>query len=280
MKLRDWLIVLFAGLILIFTTLFLIGFFNPQNAAFSINSNPRSTVYINGTRVGFTPYEGTRKAAEVTVRLIPQAGASPLAPYETKITLASGIKTVIRRDFGDTDETSSGEVVSFEKGAGGEVSLSVISIPDSAQVSLDGVSKGFAPVKTSKVSAGQHQLAVSAPGYTERTLTVQTYSGYKLTAFIKLAASLQPSSSPTPVPEVKKTYVEILSTPTGFLRVRDNPATTGAEVGQVKPGEKYVLVEEDSASGWFKIEYATGKSGWVTNQYTKKIEETATPTPR
>lgn len=274
-NLRNWLIVIFVGLILVFTGLFLMGFFSPQNAAISVSSNPRSTVYINGIRVGFTPYEGTRKAGEIVVRLVPEATASPLAPYETKITLASGIKTVVRRDFGDTDQTSSGEVVSFEKVAGGEVSLSVISIPDSAQVSLDGASKGFAPIKTSKVTAGQHQLAVSAPGYTDRTLTVQTYSGYKLTAFIKLAATPQPSPSPTPAPEVKKTFVEILSTPTGFLRVRDNPATTGAEVGQVKPGEKYVLVEEDTASGWFKIEYSAGKFGWVTNQYAKKIEETS-----
>ena len=270
-------------LILVSVGLFLIGYFQPKGAGLSIETNPVSLVYIDGVQVGRTPYETTRKPGEVKIKLVPESPGKIMASFETGVSLNPKIQTVIRRDFGETDDSSQGEIISFEKVGGKEVSLAIVSVPDSAQISIDGAARGFAPYKTSTLIAGEHQLAISAPGYLERTVSVKTFPGYKLTLVAKLAPGGGILPTPTPAPEeVKITVVEILSTPTGYLRVRSTPATTGTLLVEVKPGEKYRFLETDDATGWYKIEYQAGKEGWVSNQYTKKIDDfllTPTPTP-
>ena len=73
--------------------------------------------------------------------------------------------------------------------------------------------------------------------------------------------------------EPKQEEVEILSTPTGFLRVRSEPSTAGEEVAQVEPGDRFPYLDKDEDTGWFKIEYEDGEEGWVSNQYAKKVED-------
>lgn len=280
---RFWIIIGASSFIvvLVLTILFFLGFFKPKLAGLSVNTIPPAAVFINGIQVGRTPYEGTREPGEVTIKLVPESVDKPLAPFEAKVMLSSGIKTIVKREFKETDDASSGEIISFEK-SGPEASLAVISIPDAAQVSIDGTIRGFAPVKISSIVSGDHQVIVSAPGYDPRTLSIKTIEGFKLTVFVKLSPNGQ-APSPTPQPskiEEKKTLIQILSTPTGFLRVRSEPGSGGVELTQVKPGQKFPFIEEDNATGWFKIEYEKGKEGWVSNQYSKKVEETAsTPSP-
>ena len=282
---RKYRIIILAVIILAIVGLgiyFLIKVLRPVSAGVLIETVPAASVFIDGGQVGRTPYKETRKPGEIIVKLIPESADTPLAPYETKVSLASGIETVIRREFGATDETSSGDIVSYERVGGRTIGLSVVSIPDGAQVSVDGTVRGFVPYKSSSITPGEHQIVVSSPGYIERSLTIKTVRGYKVTAVIKLA--------PSPETEVKgeedvqektvQELVEILSTPTGFLRVRSGPSTANEEVFQVKPGESYPILEEDSESGWFKIEYEKDKEGWVSNQYAKKLsEEEAKATP-
>ena len=276
-------LVVLAGLVAS-AAFFAFKLFKPKNAGILIETNPAASVFINDEQVGRTPYRETLKPREITVKLIPESIDKPLAPYETKVSLASGIETVIKRDFGETDETSSGEIVSFERVGGKAVELAVVSIPDGAQVSVDGDRRGTVPYKTSSITPGEHQLVVSFPGYFERTLTVKAVRGYKLTVVVKLAPSgeVQGEEDTKEEEEVKIEEVEISSTPTGFLRVRSGPSTANEEVVQVKPGERYPLLETDEETGWFKIEYEEGKEGWISNQYAKKVgeeEEGATPTP-
>jgi uncharacterized protein YgiM (DUF1202 family) len=59
-----------------------------------------------------------------------------------------------------------------------------------------------------------------------------------------------------------------LQTPTGFLRVRDQASLNGAEIGQVKPGETYALLDEQT--GWYQIKLTNGKTGWISSQYAQK----------
>lgn len=259
---------------------FLIGYFKPQKAGILVETIPAASVFINDVQVGRTPYEGTYDSGEVTVKLVPESQNTPMVPYEIKVTLGPGIKTVIRREFDESDESSSGEIVSFEKASAGEISLAVVSVPDSARVLVDGQSRGFAPVKVSSIAPGDHQIVVSASGYKDRTLNLRTVTGYKLTALVKLVKNkeTQPEVIPTPTPVAKTYSVKILDTPGGFLRVREEPATTAKELARVKPGEKFILIEEDVATGWFKIEYLPAQAdqeaqqGWVSNQYAQKLE--------
>lgn len=270
------LVILGIGLIAGFT-FFLIGYFKPAKAGLYIETTPKARVFVDGVEVGSTPYEGTFSVQEITLKLAPES-TGIMASFETKINLTPGIKTVVRRDFGETDDTSGGEIISFEKIQKGESSLVIVSFPDAAKVVIDGATRGFTPVKVASLAPGEHQVAISAPGFSERTFLVKTVLGYKLTAVAKLPVS-------TPVVEEEKeetpqVQVEILSTSTGFLRVRSEAGTTGVEIAQVKPGEKYLLVEEDTSSGWVKIEYEKDKFGWISGEFIKKLEEVvASPTP-
>jgi uncharacterized protein YgiM (DUF1202 family) len=233
-------------------------------------------VFINDARVGRTPYQTLAEAGEISLKLVPDSGDKPLADYTTRVLLSSGIKTIVNRTFAETEAVSSGEVISFEKAIESEAALAVVADPDSAQVSIDGAPRGFAPYKTSALSVGQHQVGVSAPGFLERTLAVNTLTGYKLTLIVKLAqteAAVQPG--PTPGPTPKPITIKILSTPNGFLRVREKPEASAKEVGRVKPGDTFPLIEANADSSWYEIQYDasdSAKIGWVSGQYVSKIE--------
>ena len=58
---------------------------------------------------------------------------------------------IVRRDFGESEEDSAGETLSFERVGSDEASLSLVSIPDSAQITIDTTTKAFAPYKTSAI---------------------------------------------------------------------------------------------------------------------------------
>jgi hypothetical protein len=262
---------------LITATFFLIGYFREKPGGVLINTSPVSDVYINGSLVGKTPYTGTYKAGEITIKLVPGSPSRDLIAYETKITLIPGIETIVRREFGKSEDESSGDVISFDKIGGRETGLIVISTPENAQVSVDGLPQGFAPYKTSGISPARHQITVKAPGYTDRVMTVNTQIGFRLSLYAKLAKVITPQPTSAPAP-VERTYIEILSTPTGFLRVRSGPGATGSEIAQVKPGDQYLFLDEDVATGWVKIQYEApaaglpnGIEGWVSGQYIKKI---------
>lgn len=260
--------------LIIISGLFLIGYFKPKGAGIFVDSVPSSEVYINGSLVGSTPYEAIINPGEVTVKLVPQN--TDLVFYETKVNLVSSIRTVIKREFAVSDEESSGEIASFEKVGGKEASVSIVSIPDAAQIKIDGQIRGFAPYKINSIMPGEHQLNISAVNFIDRDLTINAHQGYKLTVVVKLAEG-EISNNPSPTPQaesdLKITKVMISETPNNFLRVRSSASTDSSEVARVVSGNTYPLIEEDSKTGWFKIEYEKGKQGWVSNEYSEKVEE-------
>jgi len=258
---------------------FSVGYFKPKGAGIFIETTPNASVLIDGEIVGRTPYRETRSPGDVVIKLVPESFDRPLAPYETKVNLVSGIETVVRREFAETDDKAGGEILTFEKTGGSEAGLAVVTIPDSIQISIDGTSKAFTPFKTSSIQPGKYILLFSSPGFVDKTLEVRIIKGYKLMIMAKLIPdeTEEVNNNQEEEIEVQKepepTRVEILSTSTGFLRVRDEPSTLGVEVAQVKPGEKYILLEEDEKTGWFKIEYEEGKEGWISNQYAEILDD-------
>ncbi|MGA2910433.1 MAG: PEGA domain-containing protein [Candidatus Microgenomates bacterium] len=274
---------------LVAAALFLIGYFKPKPGGILVDTSPPASVYINGNLVGTTPYQGFYKAGQITLKLVPNATNTTLTPYETQITLVSEIQTVVRREFGSSEDASSGDVISFETQAGTTAGMVVVSTPDNAQVSVDGVTQGFAPYETSTISPAQHQITVKAPGYADRVMSIKTLVGYRLTVFAKLAKGVSsdesslsnPSPSPTPEP-----YVQIGNTPTGFLRVRTLPGAAGKEIGEAKPGSVYPYIDIDAATGWLEIQYEAsssavpgGVTGWVSGQFAQKIPQPLISTP-
>ena len=65
--------------------------------------------------------------------------------------------------------------------------------------------------------------------------------------------------------------LEILSTPTGWLRVRFEPSLEASEAAKVDTGKTFAYFEEQS--GWYQIEYEKGKKGWISAQYANPVEK-------
>lgn len=281
-KVKIFLLGLVAIGLIVGFVYFVAGYFKPKGAGVFIKTEPASSVYIDDELLGRTPYRVTRKAGEVVIKLVPDSFETPLVPYETKIALVSGVETVIDWEFGSSDETSSGQIVSFEKIGDAEVSLSAVTIPDSAGIKIDEGPQEVSPFKTTDIDSGEHTLLVNKEGFKERKIEAKTYPGYKLTAIVKLSPNVSGTAiieaTPTLSQKQKKVMVEILETGVGFLRVRKEPSTLGEELAKVKPGDIFPLLDEDEETGWFKIEYEVekegiAKAGWVSNTYARKVEE-------
>ncbi len=275
----------------------LISFYNSRQttAGLKVETNPSSLVFVDNIQIGQTPVEKTFSPKEVTVKIIPSSVSQSFPTYQTQVVLSDKVYTVIRRDFGSTELESAGETVTLVPQPGSTASLSVnTSSPDYATLTLDGQPQGLTPLSILGISPGTHQLVVSAPGYTTRTISAQALAGYKLTISIKLAghpADLLPSPTPLPasasatlvpvasssatpkpaLPTPSVPSVRILTTPTGFLRVRSGPGVSYSEVGQVKPGEIYPFT--DARSGWYLVTVSlpATSSGWISSDYAQKL---------
>jgi hypothetical protein len=67
------------------------------------------------------------------------------------------------------------------------------------------------------------------------------------------------------------TIVEIVDTPTGFLRVRSEPfGLTENEIARVSPGQRFFQTDT-AEGGWVKIKLNDGKQGWVSRQYLRYV---------
>lgn len=275
--------------LIVAAVLYVVGYFNPKSAGLYIETIPNAAVFINDEEVGRTPYKATSDPGELTVKLVPESFEIPLVPHETKINLVSGVETIITREFGQTEDLSGGEVLSFEKVDDSQTGLSIITIPDSGQIIVDGSVMGFAPYKITSLPEGEHLLEIKREGYIGRNVSIDIQSGYKLTAVVNLVpvseemVNEEEDESKENIlsdKEGKKPIakVTILDTGVGFLRVREEPSTLAEEVARVIPGRDYVLLETDEETGWFRIIYEAGdtnsasSSGWISNTYAKVVE--------
>lgn len=269
-----------------------------EPAILKVTSSPASTIFLDTQHLGKTPYEDKVKSGEYTLKLIPESGTSA-SSWQTKIKLVPGVLTYVNRELGDQELTSAGEILTLEKISDKKTEIAVLSTPDSAQVSLDGVNRGTTPLLLQDIEAGDHELSVSAPGFLERGAKIKTTPSFKLVASFQLALSslpATPSATPTPSPtggptptgspkpspkvtpkptvspgvELPRPYVKILDTPTNWLRVRMGPSKEATEAAKVNPGETYPFLGEQS--GWYKIKYEGTKEGWISGQYAEKFE--------
>lgn len=244
-------------------------------------STPTASIFLNDKLLGKTPYDDKYSSGEYILKLIPEGISSQTVSWQGKVILNPQVLTYVNRDLGTSELTSAGEILTLEKISGSAAQLAVISQPDGATVILDGAEKGNTPLPASEITSGDHEVAVSSPGFTTRTVRISAVTGYKLTVNIQLAlapgAEATPTSSVTSssttiakTSEVAKPYVLIKDTPTGFLRVRVAPSLSATEAAQVKPGGKYPFV--DSKEGWYQITYEKDKNGWISGSYATKVE--------
>lgn len=261
-------IMLLAG-VLLGMAFIVFAYFKPKAAGIYIESDPISTVYIDGQEKGTTPYKENLPPKEVVVRLVSTQDEDILEPLETKTTLLPGVETVVRHDFSTDSETAATEVISFERTEQDRTSISIVTMPEDVKLLIDGKERAFSPYKTTGLSAGEHNILISESGYEDRVVKIKTHKGYNLTLFVNMAKSdnspqEELSPEPTPIPDIR---ARILSTGTGFLRVRSKPGLDGLELARVEPGEVYDLADTEPQDGWYLIEYSPAETGWVSAEY-------------
>lgn len=274
-----------------------------QKSGIQITSNPQADILINGENKTKTPLvqEGLNPGS-YTVRLTPED--TSLSPFEIKVNLNPGTFTVIDHQFGKTQDLDSGFVLTFEK-LGGNIKtneVSIVTTPPHVAVLVDGSPSNFSGQPIQNISSGDRVFTLQAPGYQDKIVRANVKDGYRLVVNAQLASQpIQVTPTPTPIPtttlvpdrtitpsssagnvtplpkqgsstsDITPPYVEILDTPTGWLKVRQSPSTSSPEVAKVNPGDKFAY-KESSTSGWFQIEYVSAKWGYVSNQYSRLVK--------
>ena len=275
MKKILFILMLFLTAIFIFLLIIFLMNQNKDKGALQVTSAPASKVYLNGKLIGQTPLcecelKDTLSVGSYTIRLVPTTGN--FEPFEQKITISSKVLTVVDRTFGQTG-LASGSVISLVPIQNPkEAQISVISFPVQASVYLDSNLEGQTPILLKSVTESDHELKLGKDGYNDKTVRIRAVDGYKLEALIFLGINPQvASASAAPVASSSALTVAkvlILQTPTGFLRVRDNPSLGGSEIAQVKPGETYDFLNEQN--GWYEIKLNNGQTGWISSEYAQK----------
>jgi uncharacterized protein YgiM (DUF1202 family) len=241
-----------------------------------IETSHEASVFVDSNLKGRAPFEELLSAKEYTIKIVPESQLDKLVTWQGKITVYAGRLTYVRVDLATSELFTAVDTVWLEKTSGNASEITVISVPDGANVKIDDVDQGTTPLSVRNISVGDHIVLVSSSGFVSRIVKVRTSPGYRINTSVKLsmlpAGSTQivPTSiTPTVTPGVaglqSTKKIIIKDTPTGFLRVRSSPSKDATESGKVKPKDIYTVIEQKD--DWYKIEYITGSVGWVSGQY-------------
>ena len=268
-----------------------------KKAGIQVTSSPEANVMINDESVGKTPvYIDNKKPGSYTVQM---TAVDSGQTWETKVDLLGGTLTTVHREFGETLDKSHSYTLSFEKLSNNKAAaVSIVSLPASATISIDGKPEGFSP-RSIDIEPGPHVFTFTNPGYQDKIVNASVQAGYRLVLnFTMSALDITPTPTPTiasatpsadlvtptpaktitPLPKqatssatIAKPYVEILSTPTGWLKVRETASTGSNELAKVNPGDVFPY-KESTNPGWYQIEYTKGSWGFVSSTYAKLVK--------
>lgn len=274
-------------LIGIFIAFYLIsGFLVPKGkGALQVNSSIKADVFLNGKLIGKTDLckcnqNETITEGEYSIKIVPDDKNYPA--FTTKIKIQPGVLTAVERTFLPGSFASS-YILTLEKTSSKDPQLLVLSIPDGALVSLDGIQLGVTPFLSKALTASEHEVEIIKQGFGKKTIRIRAVPSYKLVINAILGTDSggkeelddkdkNIKQSPTPTPTASPSaQIKIKDTPTGFLRVRKEGSVGAAEVGKVNPGEIYPFIDE--VNGWFQIRLKDGTTGWVSSTYSVKITQ-------
>lgn len=272
----------------------------PKYGQLRVESLPTGSLFLDNKHLGRTPYNDKSVSGEYTIKIVPESTVTQYAGWEGKVSIGENLLTYVNASLAESELATAVDVLSLEKISGNKPEIAITTNPDGATVLLDDSNKGVTPVQISDIATGDHVITINSPGFLTRSLKIRATPGYKLLASVKLALSpsgviapveasgastptAPPDKSVTPGPSLKvtptkatvvpdppKPYALIEDTPTGFLRVREAASKNSKELSQVKPGEKYSIL--DTSDGWYQIKYDGTNTGWISMEYAKKIE--------
>lgn len=164
-----------------------IPFINKKKAGLQVTSTPQATVMFDGTSLGTTPLvKEDLEPGQYTLKLTPQD--PQLSSWQTTIALSPGILTVVDRKLSEDPNQNHGYILSFEEiSSQKDTELAISTLPDSVNVSVDGTPKGFTPISLETIQTGEHVIALTSPGFKDKTIRARTLPGYRLTISAQLS---------------------------------------------------------------------------------------------
>jgi hypothetical protein len=167
-----------------------------------LTAPPLCDIYINGVLSGKTDESGVY----VRTNVIPATYTVEIRKTgygtETK-TVTIPADTIIKVSFTLKQVTTG--------------SVAVTSTPAGANVYLDDVYKGVAPLTVTDVAAGEHRMTVRAPGYQDMTVMVTVISGQSTPVSVSLTAVPPPTTQPTATKSPLSPALAILAVCGSFL---------------------------------------------------------------
>ncbi len=139
-----------------------------------ISNAPDAMISIDGTEVGKAPLTKELKPGEHVVK----GTVEGQEPVEEKVTLKEGDEQVVNIRFAGLVKNDGRIIINSPVG--------------SAQISVDGVSRGAPPVVIEDAPAGTHTVVVSAQGYEDLRTTCDTAPGKNC----EIVAELKPADTP------------------------------------------------------------------------------------
>jgi len=264
--------------VLVFSIIIFLFSQNKSKGALQVTSNPKSKVFLDGKLIGNTPFHTNDfkdmiLEGEYTIKLVPISGN--FQAFEQKIIISPGVLTVVDKTFAGKSLDSASVITLTQINNRNDAQISVMTFPQNTQVFLDNNLQGQSPILLKNISKSDHELKVTKEGYKDKILKISTALGFRLEALMYLG--LDPNVSTTSAKSLISSQpalldspkLLILSTPTGFLRVRQDSSITSLEITQINPGETYPLLDEKT--GWYKIKLTDGKDGWISSQYATKV---------
>lgn len=232
------------------------GSISGAKASLQITSDPQAKIIINGTDFGQTPFFSDQLSANQTYQINIQTNSGG---HVEELRLLPNTLSIINRQLSLEDQKSQGETVSLAKGVNG---LKVISFPVASHVFIDGEFKGNTPINIDNLSLGDHRVTVKKEGFVERLVRVHIQANYSVIVNSQLATVDSPKTNPLP-------RIVIKDSPTGFLRVRENPDINSTEITQVQPGQEFEVLELNNNFAQIKIDELT--TGWVSSEYIQNL---------
>lgn len=251
-------VVSFSSLVVFLSGCSAVGINKP--AALQVTSVPESAVFLDGKHLGKTPfYSDQIKSGKHDLKI-----TASEAVFSYKLDLSENTLTVVNRELANNFLAQSGQVLSLVPGKGIFISAS----PQEVEITIDGKFIGKSPLLSEDISEGDHKILLTKDGYDRLEFSVKTVKNYQLVIDATLASqeAKGTASAPSSVKQTQK--VQIIKTPQGFLRVRQDASVTSPEIGRVKDGDQLEVLQK--IQGWVKISFE-GKYGWISDQYTKDL---------
>jgi hypothetical protein len=231
-----------------------------------IETTPSVTVIINDENMGQTPFKKEFRAQKLDIKLVDTQDEEKVL-WQGRVALNSSTISLINYTFVGDDQENYGEILTFSKIAAKDSgALLIASYPDKAVVNLDSEVKGYTPLLLEGITAGQHILELSLAGYNNTIIGINIAPGYQLNVETKLALNPQDTAEKEEdITNNQEKTVTILSTPTGWLRVRSGPGTEFEEIARVLPEEIYPLLDQED--NWLQIAVDKETPGWISATY-------------